>query len=233
VAAAAATLSGCQTIQGTSPTSPEVRFVDAQATGAGSVPGLDFYLNSTGEAYNLGPSTGTNYLPIGTGTYTVKAVGDNTMQTLASTSLTANANQHYTVLAGNISASLQLTAILDQSTPSPTGQVDIRILDQSQNSGAVDIYFVPQGGKLTTTNPAIQGLTFNANSGYIGLPAGSYQIAIVPTGTVPIATTVTLITGPQTTYTAGEAATIVLLDNPNVTTPAVKLYTLSPLDYGY
>jgi hypothetical protein len=230
-AAAAASLTGCQSIQGTSATSPEVRLVDASPTTINGL-GLDFYLNQTPEAYNLGPMAASNYIPIATGTYTASVKADTTTQTLASAGFTAAASQHYTILAGNIAAALELTVIQDQSTPSPSGSVNIRILDQSQSSGAVDIYFVPQGGKLTTTNPSIQGLTFDANSGYISVPAGTYEIVVVPTGTIPISTTVTLITGAQTTYAAGDALTLVLLDNPNVTTPAVQLDTLKPYDFG-
>jgi hypothetical protein len=231
LALASLALSGCQSIQGTSPTSPEVRLVDAQASGGG-VQGLDFYLNNSVEAYNLGPVTFTNYIPIKTGSYTASVATTQTTQILASTGFTAATNQHYTVVAGNIPAQLELKAFADQSGPAPNGQIDIRFLDQSQNNGAVDIYLVPQGGKLITTNPVMTGLTFDTNTGYISVPAGTYQMAIVPTGTIPISTTVTLATGPLTTYAAGDAVTFLLTDNTFVTTPTLTISPLKPYDFG-
>jgi len=229
LALAVAGLSGCQSIAGTQATSPQLRLVDA-ATDP-TLPGLDFYLGSTGLAYNLGPGTKTSYVPLASGNYTLSVTRDGfSNQVLASAGLGVSSSQHYTAVVGGNAATLGLTILTDQNTSAPTNQFSMRVLDQSANIGAVDIYFVPSGGKLITTSAAITNFTFGTNSGYLSLPAGTYQIVILPAGTVPIATTVTLYTGPLVTYAAGSVRTTILLDVQNVTTPGVNVLTLADYD---
>ena len=88
--------------------------------------------------------------------------------------------------------------------------------------GAIDIYLVPSGGKLTTTLPLLTNINFETNTGYVNIPAGTYAIAVVPTGTVPISTTTTLLTGPQVGYSAGAVRTVVLMDQQITSTPGVQ-----------
>lgn len=217
-------LSGCQSVESTSPNSPQVRFVAASP----DAPGLDFYLDKTAQVYNLGYNVQTNYIPVNAGTYTVSAKVDQTTQTLASTTLGVKTAQHYTVLAGNVKAGMQLTALADQNSPAPSGQMDVRLIDQSPSAGAVDVYFVPSGGKLTTSNPVATALTFGANTGYIAIPADTYEIVVLPAGTVPIATTVASYTGAQATYSAGAVETFIIDDNSVVvTTPTLQVTTLN------
>jgi len=223
LAAGAVLLSGCQSIQGTSPSSPEVRFVAASP----DAPGLDFYLNSSALVYNLGYNSQTNYIPVNAGNYTVNADKYSTNQVLATAGLGVRTGNHYTVIAGNIQASLQLQALTDQTGPSASGQVNFRLIDQSVSSGAIDVYLVPSGGKLTTTNPIATNLTFSSLTGYIPVPAGTYQVAIVPAGTVPISTTITSFTGASTVYNTGAAVTLLVDDKQLVTTPTLNVVTLN------
>ena len=91
---------------------------------------------------------------------------------------------------------------------------------------------MPSGGKLTTTLPLVTAVNFDANTGYLSVPAGSYQIAILATGTVPTSTTVTMATGSLTSYTAGDAVTFLLTDNLIATTPTLNIMALQPYDFG-
>jgi hypothetical protein len=216
-------LSGCQSIQGTTTVSATLRVVDVSPNSGG----LDFYLNKNILIYNVGSPSSTNYVPLNSGTYTVAAtIANNSVNNaIATTSLGVATGKQYTVLAGNIPASLELTAYTDQNTPAPSGNVALRFLDQATSVGAIDIYLVPQGGKLITTNPFITGLTFDSNSGYINLPSGAYTVIIVPTGTIPIATTVATYSGPIKTYNAGVVDTLVIRD--------LTLTTSTPVDIMY
>ena len=54
-----------------------------------------------------------------------------TQQQLATVRGNFLTGSQYTVLAGNISASLQMTVLKDQSYPAPSGQVALRFLDQA------------------------------------------------------------------------------------------------------
>ncbi len=96
--------------------------------------------------------------------------------------------------------------------------------------GAIDIYLVPSFAKLATTVPFLTNINFGANTGYINVPVGTYAIAAVPTGTVPISTTATLLNGAQISYASGSVRTIVLIDQPLVSTPAIQTVILHDYD---
>ncbi len=213
-----ALLPGCQSVMMTTDTSATIRFIDASP----DAPGLDIYENTTAIAYNLGFGTITSYIPVTPGTYTFSADAAGTRQVLIANKQTLAGEHHYTAIIGNIQASLQENIFTDQTAPAPTGQVSFRFIDQATKVGAVDIYLVPSTGKLTTAAPVATNIVFTGNTGYINVATGTYAIAVVPTGTVPIATTVTLLTGPQQTYSAGAVRTVVLIDSQILTTPAVQ-----------
>jgi len=213
-------LPGCQSITG-SPNLSQVRIIDASP----DAPGLDIYQGSAVLAYNLGPGTVTSYVPIVPGGYPIVVDTAGTRQQLVSASGTFLANAQYTVLVGNYAASLQELILKDQSQPAPTGDISLRFIDQSVKIGAVDIYLVPTGSTLLTTTPVLTDIAFNTNSGYLNIPTGTYTLAIVPTGTTPTATTVTLYTGAAVAYTGGGAKTIVLVDTTVTTKPEVQVVT--------
>ena len=228
-------LPGCQSIAGGGNTTTgagsgisELRLIAASP----DAPGLDFYLNSNALAYNLGFATYTSYIPLASGSYTVSAdtAGSNPPQVLVSSAATLASGFQYTALVGNVNANLQETILQDQSQPAPTGEISFRILDQATRIGAVDIYLIPSTATILTTVPFRTGVTFGTNTGYFNIPAGTYAIAMLPAGTVPIATTLTLYTGPQNTYTAGAVRSIILIDVPVTTTPGANVMIVKDYD---
>ena len=112
----------------------------------------------------------------------------------------------------------------------PSGQVALRFVNEATHAGAVDIYIVPSSGKLLTTAAIATGVLFTSNTGYINVSAGTYAIAVVPTGTVPLSTTATLYTGSQIAYSNGAVRTVVLIDAPIAITPAVTAIIASDYD---
>jgi hypothetical protein len=220
VALGLATLSGCQSIDINGSNQAGVRLVNASP----NLPtGIDFYDNGAGLAYNLGFTTLTaSYIPVSPGTQTIAADTARTTQVLVTQNATLGSGKNYTVLVGNVASGLQETVLQDQNSPAPTGDIAVRFLDQATHVGAIDIYLVPSGGKLTTTLPLLTNINFETNTGYVNIPAGTYAIAVVPTGTVPISTTTTLLTGPQVGYSAGAVRTVVLMDQQITSTPGVQ-----------
>jgi hypothetical protein len=216
-----ATLPGCQNIQTTATSSASIRFVNASPDK--SLPGLDMYQNTTVLAYNVGFPYITSPIPLNSGTYTFSADGNGTTQVLISAKQTLAAPHEYTAVISNIAANLQETIFLDQTTPAPTGDIAIRFIDEATRVGAVDIYLVPLSGKLITTAPVASGVILGGNTGYINVPTDTYAIAVVPTGTVPIATTLTLYTGAEIAYTGSAVRTYVLVDAAVTTAPAVAV----------
>ena len=225
---AALGLPGCQSIDVNAGNVATMRLIDASP----DAPGLDFYENGTAIAYNIGFGTISSYVAFAPGTYTISTDKANTKtQLTASNGSLANMKQYTTVIS-NVNASLQETILQDQNTAAPTSQISVRVLDEATKVAAVDVYLVPSSGNLGNSSPIATGLSFGSNTGYINVPAGTYAIAVVPTGTVPSASNGTLFTGSQVTYSQGAARTIVLIDQQIVTSPGVQALVAADFDYN-
>ena len=225
VSTALGVLSGCQAIVTSTPQS-HVRIIDASP----DAPGLDIYEGSTAVAYNLGFGTLTSYITFNPGDYTILAETAGSRQALTSSKTTFAPSVQYTVLIGNAAASLQQSILTDQSQAAPTGQISLRFIDQATRVGAVDIYLVPAGQKLTAVTPLLTGVVFNTDPPYLNIPTGAYTLVMVPAGTIPTSKTVPTYTGPQVTYPAGSARTIVLIDQQHLTTPGLQVITADDFD---
>ena len=217
-------LAGCQAVQPT-PTSTQVRVIDASP----DAPGLDIYSGGSAIAYNLGFGTVTSYVGLAPGIYTMTADTAGSKQILTSAKATLVTANQYTILLGNSSSNLQELVLTDQVQAAPSGQIALRFLDEATRVAAVDVYLVPAGAKLTAITPVLTNVSFPFNSGYVNVPAGTYTLVLVPTGTVPTSTTVATYTGSQAGYTGGSATTIILIDQQLVTTPGLQV--LSVPDY--
>jgi len=201
-----ATLPGCQ---GIDVGSAQLRIIDTSLD-AGPI---DSYQNNAALAYNLGFGAITSYVPMSPGAYTLSAAKAGTRQTLVTGNTTLLAGRQYTEIVGNIAGALQQTVLLDRSEPAPPGEMELRLVQQSVRSGAVDVYLVPQhGGRLVAGSPIAVNLSFGANSGYLSLPAGTYALEVVPTGTMLVPATPTLMSGAQINYASGAVRTVVLID---------------------
>ncbi len=224
-ASALGVLPGCQAVLSNQPLS-QVRVIDASP----DAPGLDIYEGNAALAYNLGFGTVTSYIPISPGTYSFNSDSAGTRQALTTSKATLVANGQYTILIGDVAASLQQQILTDQSIPAPSGQIALRFIDQATRIGAVDIYLIPAGQKLTAVTPLVTGVVFSTNTGYLTIPTGSYTLVMVPTGTIPASSTVATYTGTQVTYSAGSARTIILIDQQLITTPGLQVITANDFD---
>ena len=218
-------LPGCAMVSGT-PTTANVRLIDASPDAGG----LDVYQGSGILAYNLGLGTITSYVPITPGSYSIQVDNAGTRQQLTSAGGTFQNNGYYTVLIGNYSNTLQEFILKDQSQPAPSGQISIRVLDESTRAGAVDLYLVPTGSTITTVRPFLTNITFSANTGYVNVPAGTYTLIAVPTGTVPTTATGTSYTGAAVSYSPGVARTFVLIDQQLITVPGLQVIIADDYD---
>ena len=218
-------LAGCAVVNGSS-TASQIRIIDASP----DAPGLDIYAGASVLAYNLGLGTITSYIPISAGNYGILVDVDGTRTQLVSASATLATGSEYTALIGNFSNTLQELILKDQTTAAPSGQVNVRFVDQSTRGGAMDIYLIPSGSTIVQVKAALTNVTFNTNTGYISIPAGTYTLAAVPTGTTPTATSTTLYTGAAVSYTSGAARTIVFIDQQLITTPGIQAIIANDYD---
>jgi len=215
-------LPGCQSITPTT-SYAEIRFIDASP----DAPGIDIYEGSSAIVYNMGFATVSSYVPISPGSYRFSAHSAGTTQVLVSTTGSIATGKQYTVMVSDVAASLQETVFTDQSTPAPSGQIAIRVINEATQSGPYDIYMVPSGTPLIDVTPVLTGSAFNSISGYINLPTGTgnYSVEIVPAGTVLTTTTVATYSSAVTTFTGGSAHSLILLDQQFITTPAAQVIT--------
>ena len=218
-------LPGCATVTG-SPNLAQVRLVDSSPDAGG----LDVYQGSGILAYNLGLGTITSYVPVTPGSYSISVDNAGTRQQLVAAAGTFTTNSQYTVLIGNYSNILSETILKDQTTPAPSGQVSLRVLDQSTRAGAVDLYLVASGSTITGAKPILTGVVFGENTGYFNEPTGTYTLIAVPTGTVPASATGTSYTGAAVSYSAGTAKTIILIDTQLTTTPGLQVIIANDYD---
>jgi hypothetical protein len=235
IAAALLVLSGCQGIVA-SPSLSQVRIINATP----DTPGLDIYGNNNAVAYNLSLGTVTSYVPLSPGIYTIASNTAGTRQVLTTSKATLAVSNQYTVLLGNIAASMQQTVLTDQAHAAPSGQISLRFINQSTRNGPVDIYLVPAGQALipratsarspSAILPIVTNFAFGANAGYINVSSGAYSIVALPAGTISTSDTVAPYSGPQVTYAVGAVRTIVLIDQQVITTPGVQVITAADYD---
>jgi hypothetical protein len=207
-AAAATLLTGCQGLDMNPANMAQVRVI-AASPDAGS---MDFYAGQTALAYSVDFGTASTYVPLAAGNMRLSATTANTTQMLVASNTALGPGRQYTAVVTNVAASLQETIYADQTTPAPAGDVAVRVIDAATRAGGVDLYMVPAGGRLTATAAMRSGLGFGASTGYMLAPAGTYSLVAVPAGTAPTNQAQTLMIAPQTSYAAGAARTVVLVD---------------------
>jgi hypothetical protein len=218
-------LPGCQSVTGTTSVA-QVRVIDAST----NVSALDVYQGSAVLAYNLGLGTITSYVPTTPGTFGINVDVAGTKTQVSSAYGTFQNGGQYTVIVGDASTSLQETILTDQTIPAPTGQVALRFVDSSSRGGAVDLYLIPSGSNITQVRAVLTGVAFGTNTGYIDVPAGTYTLAAVPSGTTPTTSTATSYSGASVYYPSGTARTIVLIDQQLITTPGIQVVVADDYD---
>lgn len=224
-AAALILLTGCGTMVSRAP-QPQVRVV----TVSPDAPRLDIYQGSNPLAHNLGFGTVTSYIPLSPGSDTIAANTAGTRQLLSVGKTNFASSGQYTVLIGNAAADMQQLTLTDQSQPAPAGEIALRFIDEATRVGATDIYLVPAGQKLTTITPLVTNLPFAGNTGYLNIPTGTYSLVMLPTGTLPSSAIAAPYSGPQVTYSAASAHTVILIDQQLLSTPGFQVITASDFD---
>lgn len=215
LAAAAALLTGCQTVQNSSPTQTLVRVIDASY----NAPAVDVKVGTTPIATNIGAATITNYAFLAPQTTSAYVYPTGSSKSTASADGTFLVNEQHSVLIADSGAGYNATILTDQVTPPPAGNFSIRIVQQAQQTGAVDVYLLAGSTSLADAKPVLTAVPAQTVSAYINIPAGSYTIAVTPTGTVK-----TGYTGAApVTFAAGQIRTFLIMDAQLTTNPPVTV----------
>jgi len=203
-------LSGCQSLSSTA-SSARVRIIDLSPD---TLP-MDVYQGNTAVAYNLSFGTVTSYVPVAPGALTFTLDSAGSRQVLSVAEGTFAAGTQYTVLVSNSITNLQQQILTDRGwnfTAKAPLPPSLRVVNQAPRTGAIDIYLLPAGKRLTSTSPIVTNLAPGANTVYLTTPTCACTTVILPAGTVPSAATVATHTGAQINYTTGSARTLILLD---------------------
>lgn len=209
LAGASLALSACGTTEAPGPLQPtqasgRVRFVNlitdpARVPANVSLEGLPFGVNlgygGTTPSSLPAPSTAI-YSPVyvGNRTIVVRRTADTTV-TLATITVPITADQDRTVYAtgGTGGGTVTNFQTPDDNSAPAAGQVRVRVVHLAPSAGAVDVFVTAVGADLALATPTLTNVAPNSASAYLSVPPATYQVRVVPAGTLAAARTAAAI----------------------------------------
>lgn len=130
----------------------------------------------------LGYPDFTPFVSVPAATYNVK-VTDTATQTVVpvDADLALLAGVRYTVLAVDTLANLEPLIATDDARRVST-YAKVRIIHASPTAQNVDIYVSAPAADISMLSPTLAAVPFKANTGFIPLPEGSYDVTVTPAG---------------------------------------------------
>lgn len=178
-------------------------------------PAVDVYVNGNIAVSNVPFFTASDYLDLPAGTYQIQVTptGEPATAAVIDASATVEAGKAYTIAATGLVANIAPTIIEDDLTAPAAGNAHVRVYHFSPDAPAVDVQLA-DGTKL------IEGLAFPDASDYLPVPAGSYDIQVVPAGGSDV-----VIDLAGTTLEAGNIYSVFATDEVASITPQLSVYT--------
>lgn len=178
-------------------------------------PAVDVLANNatTPAISNLAFPDATAYLNLPAATYNFKVTQTGTLTPAVIDADVPLANgQSYSLVALGALANIEPLVLMDNPRRVAT-EARLRLIHGSTLAGNVDIYAVAAGADITAATPAFSDVPFKAETGYVSLAAGDYDLIITPTGTKTEAIKVTASLANGGLYTA------IARDGENLSTP--------------
>ena len=151
---------------------------------------------------NLAFPEATGYLNLPAATYNFKVTPNAATEPVVIDADVPLANgSAYSLLALGALAEIEPLLLTDNNRSVAT-EARVRLVHASTLAGNVDIYVVAAGAAIDAATPAFANVPFKANTGYVSLAAGDYDVVITPTGTKTEAIKATLGLEAGGVYTA-------------------------------
>lgn len=192
---------------GSSSSSGNLRFVQASAT----APFVDLYVNGKLQSSNLGYPNATGYFPINSGAH-IQVLPSNSGKAVLDTKIPITASANETLILTGPFSKPSTTLLTDGGNTAASGDANVRVVNASIGMGTPDVYIVPSGTSISGALPTTGNLGFDSSTGYVIIPAGSYDVFFTQTGTK----NAFLDTGPINLSAAG-SETVIGLDGPGGT----------------
>jgi hypothetical protein len=150
----------------------------------------------------------SDFIEVPAATYNVKVTAENNPGAIViDEDLALAAGQTYSVYAIDVLANIGAYVLIDDLRSVAT-EAKVRIVHLAPGAGLVDIYVTEVGADITTLDPTFAGVDFEAETGYVSLAEGSYDVTVTVAGTKTIAigpATISLVNGEVYTAVARDA----------------------------
>lgn len=186
--------------------------------GSPDAPAVDVLVDGAEVLGDVSYTQFSGYLDVPAGTRNIKVNAANTATTVINSSPTVAANGAYTIIATNLLNSIEPLVLVDDLTPPAAGNIKLRLVHGAPNVAGVDIYITAPNADISMMTPNLTAVPFKAESGYLEVPAGDYQVRITPTGTK----TVAIDTG-ALALVAGQIRTAIAIEAQGGGTPLTAL----------
>jgi hypothetical protein len=170
-------------------------------------PAVDVLVDGTRVLSDVPYTTASGYLTVDAGSRNLKVNAAGTSTSVIDANVTLADGADYTVIAGGLLADIAPIVATDDNAAPASGNVKLRVVHGAPSAPAVDVYVTAPGADLSTTAATLSNVAFGAVSGYLEVPAGTYQVRITPTGSKTVA-----IDAGSVTLSSGQVRTAIALD---------------------